>query len=158
MVLWTSGKLEIAQESFALASYGCESLIKQHWLEIANYKDEVPLEPRWEDIASLERQGRIYILTLRRDSVLIGYSMFVINIHLHYKSLKRIATNDILFVAPTERDIKLGYMLIVQSEKCMKALGMDKITWHMKPGKSFAPLLKKIGGYKHEEEIYGKLL
>ena len=156
-ILWTSGKLEIAVEPLALASYNCESLLKQHWLEIANYKDKFPLEPRWDAIFQLEREGRIVLLTLRREGKLIGYSMFVLNKHLHYASMM-VATNDILFVAPTERDFRLGYMLIIQSEKYLKSLKVDKVTWHMKPHKSFAKLLEKIGGYTHEEEIYGKLL
>lgn len=154
--LWWEGDHVIAVESVELAQPDCNKLIQLHWKEIANWKGEVPLEPRWEEIHALERDGRIVLLTLRENGELIGYSMFVLNIHLHYRSLT-VATNDVLFVRPDKRKSRLGLRLIKESEKYVKEIGANKITWHMKPFKSFGDILEKLG-YTHEELIYGKYL
>lgn len=155
-VLWTKDSHEIAVETVAAAQPDCDFLIKLHWKEIANWKNEIPLEPRWEEIHGLEREGRIALITLREAGELIGYSMFVLNIHLHYRSLT-VATNDILYVRPDKRKSRLGLQLIKESQKYVKEIGATKITWHMKPHMNFSAILEKLG-YTHEELVYGKYL
>lgn len=156
--LWIDGEYEITVEKLANSiDQVADVLIKEHWFEIANYKSKVKLEPRWQALLQLEQENRIILLVLRKNKCMIGYCMFVLNNHLHYANLLT-ATNDVLFVTATERKSKLGFCLITESERYLKTINVDKVTWHMKPHRSFAKLLHRIGGYLHEEEIYGKLL
>lgn len=159
VVIWPKENvedIEIAVEPLSRATKDCDALLREHWLEIANYKDKVPLEPRWDEIYALEREGRIVTITVREKGQLIGYAMFVLNIHLHYKSLT-VATNDILFIKPDKRHGRLGLRLMQEAEKYLKDIGANKITWHMKPHKDFSKLVEGMG-YTHEEAIYGKLI
>ena len=86
-ILWEKGDYQIRKESVSEAAKDANALLKQHWLEIANYKDRVPLEPSWDDVYDLERRGAVILLTLREKGELIGYSMFITRWHLHYKQI-----------------------------------------------------------------------
>lgn len=148
-------KYTIALESAVACETECKPLITEHWMEIANYKDKYPLEPDWPAIRRLEADGNVILLVLREAGRMIGYSMFITRKHLHYNMI--VADNDILFLEPTKRKSKLGVQLIIESERACAAAGVDKITWHMKPKKSFIDLLLRLG-YVHEEQIAGKVL
>lgn len=155
MILWCKDNVEISVEKLDMASIGCQHLLTQHWHEIANYQDEIALNPRWEELRKLEKLNKLIILTLRKDQELIGYSIFVTNNHLHYDI--SVAFNDILYVAPAYRKSKFGLELIAQSEIYLKTIGCKKIQWHIKPHMDWSSLLKRRG-YIHEELVYGKLL
>lgn len=155
MILWEQDNTKIQVELLEEASKGSHDLLTKHWLEIANYRDEVPLSPRWTEFYALEKIGKLIILTLRQDELLIGYSMFVLNNHLHYDI--PVAFNDILYVHPDKRKSKLGLQLISESERYLKSIGVRKIQWHIKPHMDWSSVLIRRG-YIHEELIFGKLL
>lgn len=155
-LLWQKGDFIIRREMLANLRDEAEDITKLHWEEIANYKDTIPLEPDWDQMLNFEKLGRFYVLTLRENDILIGYATFQINTHLHYKSLI-VGNNTLLFIKPDKRLGRLGGQMIDESEKYLKTKGINKITWHMKPHRSFAPLLERRG-YKHEESTHGKLI
>lgn len=155
MILWTKGELEIANEKLSVASINCKELLTRNWEEIAGHKDTVPLDPNWEELYRLEQIGKLFVLTLRKDTELIGYAAFVINRHLHYDL--QVAFNDIIYVDSQFRKGHLGRELIAQSEIYAKTLGCTKIQWHIKPHLDWSVLLKHRG-YNHEELVWGKLL
>jgi GNAT superfamily N-acetyltransferase len=155
MNLWSQGDYKIQVELLEEASKGCHDLLTKHWMEIAHYKDEVSLNPRWAEFYALEKVNKLVILTLRQEETLIGYSMFVLNNHLHYDIL--VAFNDILYVHPDKRKSKFGLQLISESEKYLKSIGVRKVQWHVKPHMDFSAVLLRRE-YVHEENIFGKLL
>ena len=155
-LLWEKGEYAIRREMLANVRDEIADIAVEHWEEIAGYKDTVPLDPLWEYFEDFEKTGRLFVFTLRENDKLIGYSVFWTGVHLHYRSLN-VATNDLLFVTKSKRHGRLGLQLIIECEKYLKTRGVNKLTWHMKPHKSFAPLLERLG-YKHEELIYGKLI
>lgn len=155
-LLWENENCSIRRELLTDVCDECADLIKEHWEEIANYKDTIPLAPVWSRLHEYEKNNCLYVLTLREAEKLIGYSVFILNLHLHYESLL-VGCNDVLFVTKNRRNSRYGIQLILESEKYLKSKGVNKITWHMKPHRSFAPILERLG-YKHEELTYGRLL
>ena len=159
LVLWSDNKgHEIRIETLRIAARSANvgELLNAHWDEVAHYKDKIPLAPLWAHLEKMELDGDLLLLTVREEEELIGYGMFIKRRHLHYQSLL-IGENDLIFLDPAKRKTGMGLKLIEESEKCLKAAGCNKITFHMKPEHSFAPLLERRG-YRLEELLYGKLL
>lgn len=133
-----------------------EKLFAQHWEEIANFKDDVPLKPDYDFYRSIEKAGKLFVLIAEENGEVVGYSVFVTVRHPHYQTLV-FANNDILFVRKDKRNSSVGLRLIEASEKKAKEKGCNKITWHIKPNHDFSSIVKRRG-YIHEDTIYGRLL
>ena len=147
----------IAQEAVDQCWPDMATLVEDHWREVALYRDAVPLDPDVERYRGLERAGRLVILTAREAGALVGYSVFLVHNHLHYRQCK-VASNDLLFLRQDRRaGSGLGIRLIRESEKALAALGVDRITWHVKAGNDWSDILARMG-YDMEEKIMGRLL
>ena len=133
-----------------------QELYQQHWEEVANYKDQVPLDVDFDLLSRLDEAGKLIGVTAEEDGVAIGYALFIMAPHPHYKSLKT-AANDVLFLQKNKRDTGTGLKLISESIRICKERGANKVTFHIKPDHDFSPLLKRFG-FLHEEMIYGKLV
>ena len=132
-------------------------LIQLHYDEIALNKEHVPLDPDWDTYAALAAAGRLLIVTARNEqNELIGYTVFFINNHIHYKSTK-VANNDLLYLHPDYRRGRLGLRLIKDSETACGHRGVDKIMWHIKFAQDFRSILYRLG-YADEDAIVGKII
>ena len=145
----------IQQETYWDAIPGIKGLIEAHWREVAHYQDEVKLDPDWSKYAALDSQNRVVVLTARQDGVMVGYSMFFLHHHIHYRDCL-VASNDVLYLRPEVRGV-VGAKLIMRSESVLRALGVHRITWHIKPEHDWSGMMKRLG-YDTEEIIVGKLL
>jgi GNAT superfamily N-acetyltransferase len=132
-------------------------LIQLHYDEIALNKEFIPLDPDWDTYAAIAAQGRLLIVTARNEQhELIGYAVFFINQHVHYKST-RMASNDILYLLPEYRRGSTGIRLLKDSETACRARGVDKMLWHIKFAKDFRNILYRMG-YVDEDAIVGKII
>lgn len=132
-------------------------LLQAHWEEVALYRDEVPLSPQFDRYRAIEKTGRLVVITARYEGALIGYSVFIINQHLHYSTC-RVASNDVLFLVKDYRKgSDAGRRLIRASEVLLSSMGVQRMTWHIKPKNDWSPILVRMG-YEREEIIMGKLL
>lgn len=133
-----------------------QALLALHYEEIAADKHAFPLSPDHGRYMSLERDGQILALAARAEGVLIGYSVFFVNTHIHYdKTL--IAKNDVLYVHPEWRTSRAGLMLLRESERKLRERGVVKVVWHIKPHMDWSAILERMG-YHPVETLYGKLL
>ena len=148
--------MNIQRETYAQIAPDMRALIEDHWREIAHYQDKVALDPDWEGYQHLEENGTLIIVAARDAGRLVGYSIFLICRHLHYKQCV-VAMNDVLYLKPEYRGKMVGARLIAESEAIVKAAGAHRITWHIKPAHDFSALLARRG-YNHEELVMGKLL
>jgi len=148
--------LSLATETLARVRADAEPLLRQHYEEIALYKERVPLAPDWGRYEHLEATRSLPIYTARRDGRLIGYSVFLLSYHLHYVHTL-VAANDILYLDPEHRKGTTGIKLIKYSEAELKKLGVDRILWHVKFDHDFRKILHRLG-YRDEEAIVGKLV
>lgn len=73
-----------------------ETLFPLHYDELCVTKD-FPLDPDYEAYKRIGAAGMLRCITCRADGELIGYIVFIVQPHLHYKSCKT-AFEDIYFI------------------------------------------------------------
>lgn len=131
-------------------------LLLLHYEELTLHKDRVKLNPHWDNYACLEATSHhaLQIFTARDAGALVGYAVFFVQPHPHYRDLLT-AHNDLLFVHPQHRGTT-GLRLIRYCERQL-APHAHKVLWHVKPGTPLAALLPKLG-YGLEEHIFATFL
>ena len=147
-----------------LLADGLEEMLYDHWQEVGIDHDAVPLAPDWDHYRELEKQGILRIVTMREFDELIGYNFFFVNRHLHYRHTLH-AVNDVIWLKPEKRKGLAGVRLLKDSEKMLRATGVVKIIYHIKPHVllgvrqtgTVGNLLLHLG-YRHAEECYSKIL
>jgi GNAT superfamily N-acetyltransferase len=139
-----------------------DALLKMHYAELTLHKELVQLAPMHERYARLESDGKLEVYTARLEGELVGYSLFVVDRHIHYRDLL-VASNDVLYLRPECRRGVAGIRLIRYSEEMLAKRGVDKVFWHIKfnrePGdkKDFRAIMHRMG-YSDEEVVVGKIL
>lgn len=133
-----------------------EPLLRQHWEEIAMFKEEVELAPDWGRYIALERDRALAIYTVRNEGKLVGYAVFIIHYMLHYKHTLA-AANDILWLAPEYRNAGVGGRFIAFCEEDLREREVDVVSLHIKKHFDFRPLVHPMG-YQDAETIVVKLL
>jgi len=131
-------------------------LIKRHYAELTLDKDVMKLAPDWDRYNELNSLGKLSIVAAYDGDKMVGYSVFFLNEHIHYKN-NIIANNDVLFLAPEYRLGMTGIKLIKYSEMILQQLGVSKVIWHVKMAKDFRKLLHRMG-YQDEDIIVGRAL
>lgn len=150
------GHITVAPETIASMWDEMQCLLAEHYEEIAADKQAIPLAPNRERYASLEEAGNTFSLSARADGVLIGYSVFFVNTHIHY-SRTLVAVNDVIFVSKEFRTSRAGIVLLKESERLLRERGVVKVVWHVKPVLDWSAILERMG-YSPLETLYGKLL
>lgn len=133
-----------------------EPLLQKHYEEVALHRDVVKLDPDWAKYVALEEMGDVHVFTVRDNGELVGYGVFFMSWHVHYKLL-RVAQNDILYIRPDRRHGTLASRFINHCEARLKLFGAQKVTFHIKRHLDWSPLLVRKG-YDQEEIIMGKIL
>lgn len=135
---------------------GAGSLVRDHWQEVALNKGLMALRPDVDRYEVLERAGMLFILAAVAGSEIVGYSVNIVDRHLHYSDLT-VCSNDVLFVAKSARSGGLGPRLILRTEKEAKARGAQMMLWHAKPTPELTlkDLLPKMG-YGVQDILFSK--
>lgn len=117
-------------------------LLQQHWEEVALNKDIMILAPDWDRYRLLEQAGKVLSLfAVEEGNRLVGYSVNVIDYHLHYSGLK-VCQNDVLFVDPTQRGTT-GLRLIQETEAAARSADARLMLWHAKPDSALDCILRR---------------
>lgn len=103
---------------------------------------------------AIEATGQYFIFAAYRNGKMVGYSGCYVTGHMHDKSLIY-ASSDVLFVAKTFRNSRLGLQLFAATEAEAINRGAKMITWHARPGTAMAAILSRKG-YAIEETVYVK--
>lgn len=147
--------MNFQQETLYMLIGEIENLIQLHYEEVTLHKEFMELDVDWAKYAELERQGKLLVFTARDHGVLVGYSAFFIDNHIHYKT-NVMATNDAVFLHPDHRKGSMAIKLIKFCDSELSKLGPVKITWHVKFSRDFRAILHRLG-YIDEEVICGKI-
>jgi GNAT superfamily N-acetyltransferase len=132
-------------------------LLELHYAEVAMHKATIALAPDWERYKTLENADRLLAFTARDDGKLIGYSVWFMDMHIHYTGAL-IATNDVIFVHKDyRRTTTAGTDLILYSEKMLKLIGVTKAVWHIKFDHDWSAVLRRRK-YIAEDFTMGKIL
>jgi GNAT superfamily N-acetyltransferase len=100
--------------------------------------------------------GLLRCVTARDDSGLVGYAIFIVQPHLHYKSCKT-AFEDIYFLRKEHRLGRTGIRLFQFAEEALRADGVNRIIMHTKIHMDNSRLFEYLG-YKHTDKLYTKIL
>jgi GNAT superfamily N-acetyltransferase len=131
-------------------------LLKMHYNEIAKNKSVMVLDPDRARYQSIERAGKILCLASFDRDKIVGYSVNIIDTHIHYAELV-CCVNDVLFVDPVYRNSRCGLMLIKHTESVAKDRGAKLMLWHAKSGTALDALMPKLG-YGVQDIIYSKVI
>lgn len=129
-------------------------LFEAHYTEIALYQDKIALNP---DYDTYDRLGdSLVIYTARDGEELIGYTIFFVKAHLHYKD-HLYAMNDILYLDRKHRGGEVALELTSFSEAMLEDMGVSVVIMHMK---SYAPFetLMQVQGFEKVEYLYSKYI
>ena len=135
--------------------YELEQLLPKHYEELCVTK-EYQVEPDYEAYKKLADAGMLRAITCRVDGNLVGYIIFMVQPHLHYKSCKT-AYEDIYFVAKDYRKGRLVIKLFQYAEEVLKGHGVNRIILHTKVHLDNSRLFE-YRGYNMTDKVYTKLL
>lgn len=112
-----------------------------------------PFKPNNEMYAQLEEAGRLFILTARRDGVMVGYIVYIVCHHPHCTDLL-CAYEEHYFLHQSARGGRNGLNLISQSLNMLRERGVDRAFISTPPGvKNQGRLLEHIG-FEHSGDIH----
>lgn len=130
-------------------------LLREHWQEIATYKD-IPLSVNTEVYEGCEKAGLFHAYTIRKNGMLIGYSGYFIRQSIHYSTSKW-AVQDVLYLDPDSRGKMVGVKFIKWCDDQLKELGVEVVCQHVKTSHNWGALLGRMG-YEHTENIWQRRL
>lgn len=151
--------LAYAVESWEQYRQDAEVLWPEHWREIANNQDLIPLVCDYDRYAELEAKGLLHIVTVRDDGRLVGYWVgLVMPGHLHYATTPH-AHMDVLWVHQAWRKGLVGYRLLQCVERTIQQRvgGLVKLVMGMKTHYDLGALYTRLG-YTEIERNYAKML
>lgn len=149
--------LKVAHTGLArLVEDDLETMMHAHWRECSLNHEEVPFDPDWLVAYTMERCGTLRCFGLFSDGELVGYAVFQVYGHLHFKST-RYASNSGIYIKPECRRGNAGAKLIVDSEKLLGEAGVRKITYSVPDASALGAMLEK-GGYVASERYFTKLV
>lgn len=132
-----------------------KDIIPAHYDELCVTKD-FPLAPDYEAYGRLYVAQMLKCITARDEDGLIGYAIFIVQPHLHYKTCKT-AFEDIYFLKKEHRLGRTGIRLFQFAEEALRADGVDRIIMHTKVHLDNSRLFEYLG-YKHTDKLYTKIL
>ena len=132
-----------------------KEIYPEHYEELSVTKS-FELEMDYEAYNKIDSVGALKVVTCREDKKLIGYIIYTISPHLHYKSCIT-AFEDLYFVRKTHRKGRIGIKLFQYAEKVLKELGINRIIYSTKVHLDNSRLFEYLG-YAHTDKLYSKLL
>jgi GNAT superfamily N-acetyltransferase len=132
-----------------------EKLFPLHYEELCVTK-EFPLDPDLEAYKALATAKMLRTITCRADGELIGYIVFTINRHMHYRTCIT-AFEDLYFVRKDYRKGRVGIRLFQYAEKVLKQFGVNRIVLHTKVHLDNSKLFEYLD-YKWTDKVFTKIL
>jgi GNAT superfamily N-acetyltransferase len=126
-----------------------------HYDELCVTK-EYSLDPDWDSYVALSNAGRVRTITVRNDAELIGYIVFFIQPHLHYKQCKT-AFEDVYYVKPEYRKGRVGIKMFQYAESVLKGIGVNRMVLHTKVHMDNTRLLEYLK-FKMTDKVFSKML
>ena len=151
-----AAELTYAIEPFSAAQPEVARLCVRHWEEIALNKGAIALDPDWERYAVLDSMQAIVLATARAEGDLVGYQIFLVSPHLHYRS-SLTALSDVVYLAPEHRFGMAGIRLMRCAEAELRRRGVQRVVQNVKLHTDWGRVLERMG-YAPIERLYSKLL
>jgi GNAT superfamily N-acetyltransferase len=130
-------------------------ILLSHYEELCPVKD-FPLDPDWDAYKRYDDAGMLRCVTCRADGELIGYIIFFVQPHIHYKTCLT-AVEDIYYVKKEFRKGRVGIRLFKYAEEVLKRIGVNRIIYGTKVYLDNSKLFEYLG-YKHTDKVFTKLI
>ncbi len=128
-----------------------------HWQEIGQDREAVPLDPDCMKYRSLDAGGHLEITTARRAGALVGYVFSLVDFHLHYRSTL-FAGQDLRYLAPCCRGGRTALRMGQAHEAQLRARGVVKAFANVKRTHDRDGQLFEHMGWRAVETLYVKVL
>ena len=128
-------------------------ILKEHYLEIAHYKD-IRFEPNVAEYFRMEDAGITHTFTARENGELIGYAVFNIRYNLHYKSSKQ-AYQDVIYISKEKRGFGKSFIKWCDDE--LRKLGVQVVNQHIKFAHDWSIVLERLGYEKQDIQLSRRL-
>lgn len=149
--------ITFARETYAQMIEDVKPMLAEHWRELALYQDDIPLDPDYEFYERAEAIGLIRAYTARKVGALIGYAVYLVRFHPHYRG-HRWASADIVWMHPDYRRFGAGNALFDFIESDLTAEGPCVIHTTTKVAHPELSMLLLARGHEHVENGYSKRL
>ena len=147
--------LRIALEPFAAIVHELPPLMLDHWTESETDKGALPLDPDWDRMFMLARQGMLHCVTARSLGGLVGYVLTLTVPHVYSRQALQ-AEIQAVYLIPSFRGLWLGMRMLRESERILRSQFVIARFYAAVPDR-LAPLFKRLG-YRHNETVYTKVL
>lgn len=122
--------LTFQKEHFVAIAPELPELMREHWLEAYQESERLPFDPDFPQMAKMDLEGRLHIVTVRYDRRLVGYFFAAVVNHLHSRKAL-CAWSDMFYIHPDYRQegrgmLGAGYWLFVEVEKMLRELKVLK--------------------------------
>jgi GNAT superfamily N-acetyltransferase len=141
--------VEYAVEKLSALEAEIKNLLPLHWAELAVYED-IPLDPEYDFYTKADALDLLTFFTVRDDKRLVGYAIFIVQIHKHYKS-HRWAMNDIIWLHPSYRGHSIGKRLVDFWDAYFAGVGVSVVHVNSKIAHPHLADLLKFCGYASVE-------
>lgn len=126
-------------------------LLIKHGRELKYHRD-LQLDPEFSRYEQLEKTGFLRAYTARIDGALVGYSVFFLSPHLHFRK-NQFAVCDILFIDPLHRGFGLSFIRWCNHQ--LKMDGAHSIDYYVNVEFDYSIILKRLG-FRRSAELYSK--
>jgi hypothetical protein len=144
--------LSFQVEAFSGAFRDAEKLMRRHWEEIAQNKQLLNLNPDVEKYELLDAAGKLLLVTARCQGVLVGYFLWVLVDHPHYRDV-RVADDDLHYLAPEFRVGLSGYNFVKRACEFAIERGARLLVMREKIGHEHPALMKRLK-FKPTDVVY----
>ena len=128
-----------------------QKLFENHYKELSVTK-QYKLNPDYD--VYLQNAGRIRVVLCKDNNLIIGYIVFFVAPHLHYKDCL-MAVEDIYYLKPEYRKGTVGIKMFKYAEKYLKSLGINLIKYSTKTHLDNTKLFEYLG-CKFIEKVFIK--
>lgn len=125
-----------------------------HFAEFGS--DELSLAMDMDIYATLEKLGKLHVVTIRKDGKLVGYHVAIVTTHLHHKHDLH-ATTDFFYILPEYRSGWLLGKLLDFIEQDLLLYGVVRFMSGTRLNKDASAIYKRRG-FKEIEKIFAKVL
>ena len=144
----------ITKEPWPVIVDEIKPLLEAHRSALAVHKD-IPLGPNYQTYDIAEQFGQLRCFVARDAGVVVGYAVFSVRAHLHYRTSVW-AWNDVIWLSPESRKPRVGLRLIRFCEASLTSEGVAVIDWGVKTAHPALGRVLSREGYEPVEVRYEK--
>lgn len=125
-----------------------------HYEEVGQNKTKMPLDPDLARLDRIDAEGKLHIVSARKEGELVGYHASIVDTLIHYRTVLA-GTSDLYWIRQDCRTGRTPLRLFEEVEKTLKARGVQILYDATKLYLDHDRLFQHLG-YKPIERRYSK--